>query len=236
MDLFFCRPLTVKITRYACARRSEMAGKTGKGQMGETGIRQSPCRECPIGKAHLAGLTPTAWPDGNSLELVEQRDLGTARTGLVQLRTPTTVKRAASAQKPAVRAPAPEAPRKEIPVATKKKRRNGAELMITHGGETLNHTQWGQRLGMTGAAIASRLRRGWAEGDAVSTPKGELPNGEPKAESADERLRTMRVVSPPPASSRPAPGDIVAALGYEVQQHPAVVAGGWHLIMWRLPA
>lgn len=42
---------------------------------------------------------------------------------------------------------------------------------ITYKGETLTHSEWAARLGLHRSAIGVRLRKGWTEEEAVSTPK-----------------------------------------------------------------
>jgi len=54
---------------------------------------------------------------------------------------------------------------------------------ITINGETLNRTQWIEKLGLNYASVISRLRMGWTEIDALTTP---FQKKKPKAHTNNE--------------------------------------------------
>ena len=51
--------------------------------------------------------------------------------------------------------------------------------LITYGGETLTHAQWGRRLGGGHSFVHNRLRLGWAEEDTVTVPVGQRRKSKP---------------------------------------------------------
>lgn len=192
LDLFRCLPLRCTLTRSSCAKRhlevSPLAGSPGvqRPTAGE-------CRGCVVGEAHARGERPETWPDGAAI--TERPALSTpvptepspslraGRSVLIEMRARTAAARVTSTlARPAIRPP----PRpKEKPVSPN--RRNGAERRITLNGRTDNLTGWGEELGLTGAAIAHRLARGWTEEEALTIAKGYSPErlkrtGRPKSE------------------------------------------------------
>lgn len=50
-------------------------------------------------------------------------------------------------------------------------RNKSTNKYITYNGETLLHCEWAERLGLHRSAIGVRLKKGWTEEEAVTTPK-----------------------------------------------------------------
>jgi hypothetical protein len=60
--------------------------------------------------------------------------------------------------------------------ATQREQNRNSSLarVIEHNGERMCLTDWAARLGITQSAISHRLRNGWSEARAVSTPRKEI--------------------------------------------------------------
>lgn len=72
IELFACRPLSVRLTRQACADRHR-AAKRQTGGIRKAGeqylIGHATCAECALGAAHARGDAPLEWPDEVLVEL-----------------------------------------------------------------------------------------------------------------------------------------------------------------------
>lgn len=90
--------------------------------------------------------------------------------------------------------------------------------MITANGQTLSVSGWARLLGCRDTTISERLRAGWDEAAAVTTPIG--PAQRPSAELS-ARVRRENVT----------PTALLRSAGYHVESMP--VAGGWVLLVRR---
>lgn len=72
---------------------------------------------------------------------------------------------------------------------------NGQAKLITANGKTQSYSAWARDLGVSMQSIGQRLKRGWTETEAVTTPRDEVP----------ERLRERRMQEPraPRIESKP---------------------------------
>lgn len=228
LELFRCVPLGCRLTRAACAARSVTARAPGRA--GVVSLASSACVDCEIGAAHRKGESPATWPDGASLEVTA---IASASSG-----PPPAPKRKSFVYEPrraasfglpiAATAPAP-AP-KEDPMAETR--------TITAKGQTLTLKEWAGKLGCTDAAIRMRLKKGWTEEAAVTTPlgaasgkgstrppseKGAKPSPKPKAKPTPKAPPRARTPEPDPvlADMRAIvgtldPADLLTRLGWVV--------------------
>jgi hypothetical protein len=102
IELFKCVPLGTKLARSSCGKRHTEAGGPRVGN-GVSTVRESACRACPIGAAHARGETPTTWPTGEAVVVVQLGDLAVAppplehRRGLVEIKRASRPARASNA-------------------------------------------------------------------------------------------------------------------------------------------
>lgn len=71
LEAFVCESIanTPRLTRTSCAGRHRAVNKAAPRFGG--GVYQPECEDCAIGKAHARGETPTHWPSGRPLHLVQ---------------------------------------------------------------------------------------------------------------------------------------------------------------------
>lgn len=185
LETFACIPLGCRLTRSACAARSTTARAPGRA--GVVSLSSSACVDCPVGAAHRKGETPAAWPDGTPLEVTA---IASASSG-----PPPPPKRKSFVYEPR------RAASFGLPIATtarassERQEDTMAETRtITVKGQTLTIKEWAEKLGCTDAAIRMRLKKGWTDEAAVTTPLG-----------AASGKGSTRPPSKPKASPKPAP-------------------------------
>lgn len=74
LEAFVCEAIanTPKLSRTSCAGRHRAVSKGGATKWTNGGgVYQPECEDCAIGKAHARGETPTHWPNGRPLHLVQ---------------------------------------------------------------------------------------------------------------------------------------------------------------------
>lgn len=116
---------------------------------------------------------------------------------------------------------------------------------ITYSGRTLSVSQWAEELGISSAAIGQRIKRGWTDVEAISTPGGgavparlerERAKATPAKSAPIKSVVTKRAPTPAKAAKPAAtvspprdraevsgPVELLARLGYTVEDlgdHP----------------
>lgn len=232
---FACTPTRSRISVAQCVRLYQLGREPKKTDPDR--FRTTHCVGCVVGDAHTRDEQLETWPDGTPI----------ARS---ELAAPTSAPPVPARRRGAVPLPTPRYARRPAPAATTQsppETKNMAETRtITHAGETLSIHAWAKKLSLTDAGIRMRIKKGWTEAEAVSTPKGE-PRPTRSARRASPKRRAAP--RPPPvggstkraARSSPAkralvepsevaamardlgPAGLLARLGYTVEdlgEHP----------------
>lgn len=89
-------------------------------------------------------------------------------------------------------------------------------------------------------AESAKAPKGKPASQTAPTPRTSGPQAvdglRAKVKNLEEQLEARTQATPTGPAAAPAPAGLLVALGYDVKDYPAVVAGGWHIIMWRAPA
>lgn len=108
---------------------------------------------------------------------------------------------------------------------------NGHAKLITANGKTQSYSAWARDLGVSMQSIGQRLKRGWTEIEAVTTPRDEVP----------ERLRERRMQEPrasripPKAAPKVAPPPPAESAAPRIESKPGVQGGKPVIAGTRIP-
>lgn len=179
LEVFTCTRLNdSKLTRTSCGARHRAANESGRGGQGLASVRESACRECPIGAAHLRGEAPTTWPNGAPIVVAPLVALGTPPPPKGKTSSAVQVGghgarfvRAPRAGAAPIQTGAPPTTAPPAPPAPEAR----TSMEITHKGKTQSVEKWAEHIGMSSQALRARIKRGWTETEAIETPKGDLP-------------------------------------------------------------
>ncbi len=246
VELFRCAPLSVKLTRTACAdRHSRAKGRALTNPRGTTPlVGPERCAGCELGAAHARSETPASWPDGKPVEIVA----AAPEPGSSRWLTPAP--RSEERSDPAALPPGDDRRAPRSVQTTPARRGHVAERLLEHNGKTLSISAWAREpevkeLGLEPKSISWRLANGWSVEDALTRGRqqGKAVSARPKPVNAKkqvsstkkhvssrgskpvrgeagrtlaETIATLAMVTE--LGQRSAPAELLAAAGYSVTE------------------
>lgn len=211
--LFWCMPLSARLTRRSCGAQHLSANAPHK--RGDYAKLNPPCRDCAIGKVHASGGEPTQWPNGAPITVVGSLDVPPPTATKPPSPVPSQPSRPIRPAELPINIAAKEP---VMPESTNAKK-------YSRAGRSLSLREWARVLGVTDSALRIRIKKGWPIERVLSTGRttahasgqagGATRRGGPRDRVPDRAAaRTKR---PPPAPLRRASRSEASVLPRDVQ-------------------